>query len=48
MSGRAFSIGAALMVPAGLVELFLGVKAERRGLEEIAAPLSAVRSARPV
>ncbi|GGO62065.1 MFS transporter [Nonomuraea cavernae] len=36
----AFSIGALLMIAAGLVELFLGVRAERKGLEEIAAPLS--------
>ncbi|MEU8246420.1 MFS transporter [Nonomuraea sp. NPDC048916] len=36
----AFSIGALLMIAAGLVELFLGVKAERKGLEEIAAPLT--------
>ncbi|MEU7895492.1 MFS transporter [Nonomuraea sp. NPDC049152] len=43
----AFSIGAGLMVLAGLVELVLGVKAERKGLEEIATPLSAVQSARP-
>ena len=37
----AFSVGAALMVAAGLVEIFLGVKAERRGLEDIAQPLTA-------
>jgi MFS family permease len=37
----AFSIGAALMVLAGLVELVLGVKAERRSLEDIAQPLTA-------
>ncbi|AWS47572.1 MFS transporter [Streptosporangium sp. 'caverna'] len=37
----AFSIGASLMIAAGLVEMFLGVKAERRGLEDIAEPLSA-------
>jgi len=37
----AFSIGAALMVAAGLTEVFLGVRAERRGLEQIARPLSA-------
>jgi MFS family permease len=37
----AFSIGAALMVAAGLVEIFLGVRAERRGLEDIAQPLTA-------
>ena len=37
----AFSIGAILMIVAGLVEIFLGVKAERKGLEDIAEPLSA-------
>ncbi|GAA1615299.1 MFS transporter [Nonomuraea maheshkhaliensis] len=36
----AFCIGAVVMITGGLVELFLGVKAERKGLEEIAAPLS--------
>ncbi|GAA2213091.1 MFS transporter [Nonomuraea monospora] len=36
----AFSIGGIIMIAAGLVEVFLGVKAERRGLEDIAAPLS--------
>ena len=37
----AFAIGASLMILAGLVEVFLGVKAERKGLEEIASPLTA-------
>ena len=37
----AFSIGAALMILAGIVEIFLGVKAERRSLEDIAQPLTA-------
>ncbi|MEU0569812.1 MFS transporter [Nonomuraea sp. NPDC005983] len=37
----AFAIGALIMIAAGLVEVFLGVKAERKGLEEIAAPLTA-------
>ncbi len=36
----AFVIGAALMTAAGLVEVFLGVKAERRSLEDIAQPLT--------
>lgn len=36
----AFSIGASLMIAAGIVEIFLGVRAERRGLEQIARPLS--------
>lgn len=38
----AFAIGAVLMIAAGLVEAFLGVRAERRGLESIARPLTAV------
>jgi MFS family permease len=37
----AFCIGASLMILAGLVEVFLGVRAERRGLEDIAQPLTA-------
>lgn len=36
----AFTIGAILMILAGIVEMIFGVKAERRGLEDIAAPLS--------
>lgn len=36
-----YYIGAALMIAAGLVELFLGVDAERKSLEDIATPLSA-------
>jgi MFS family permease len=39
----AFTIGAALMIAAGLVEIVLGVKAERRSLEDIARPLTAIR-----
>ncbi|MFD9128193.1 MFS transporter [Kitasatospora sp. NPDC059571] len=39
----AFCIGASLMVVAGLVEAAIGVKAERRSLESLAAPLSQVR-----
>ncbi|MFG2071537.1 MFS transporter [Nonomuraea maritima] len=39
----AFTIGAVVMIAAGLVEVFLGVKAERKSLESIAAPLSTVR-----
>ncbi|MEV6111034.1 MFS transporter [Streptomyces sp. NPDC052109] len=38
----AFSIGAALMCVAGLVAAALAVRAERRSLEDIARPLSAV------
>jgi MFS family permease len=37
----AFSIGAALMILASIAELFLGVRAERQSLEEIAQPLTA-------
>jgi MFS family permease len=35
-----YYIGAGLMIAAGLVELFLGVDAERKSLEDIASPLS--------
>ncbi|WP_051838575.1 MFS transporter [Streptomyces sp. NRRL WC-3742] len=38
----AFCVGAALMALAGLVEAAIGVKAERRSLESLAAPLSEV------
>ncbi|MER6002770.1 MFS transporter [Nonomuraea angiospora] len=37
----AFSIGGIVMIVAGLVELLFGVKAERKGLEAIATPLTA-------
>lgn len=37
----AFVVGAALMVAAGIVEIFLGVRAEQRSLEDIAQPLTA-------
>ena len=37
----AFVIGASLMIAAGLVEVFFGVKAERQSLESIARPLTA-------
>ncbi len=36
-----YYIGAGLMIAAGLVELFLGVDAEGKSLEDIASPLSA-------
>jgi hypothetical protein len=36
----AFVIGASLMILAGLVEIVLGVRAERRGLEDIAQQLT--------
>jgi MFS family permease len=42
----AFSIGAGLMIAAGIVELVFGVKAERRGLEDIAAPLTTAATGR--
>jgi len=41
----AFVIGAVLMIGAGLVELVLGVRAERKSLEELATPLSAATPA---
>jgi MFS family permease len=37
-----YAFGAALMIGAALVELWLGVAAERRALEEVARPLSSV------
>ena len=37
----AFAIGAALMIGAGIIEIFLGLRAERRSLEDIAQPLTA-------
>ncbi len=40
----AFFIGAAVMAMGGIVELFLGVKAEGKELEKIAEPLTAQRS----
>ncbi|MFC5217440.1 MFS transporter [Streptomyces coerulescens] len=40
----AFQIGAALMCLAGLVAAFFAVRAERRSLEDIARPLTAVAS----
>ena len=42
-----YLIGAGVMVVGGLVEVFLGVSAERRSLEQIAPPLSAVTATRP-
>jgi MFS family permease len=43
----AFCIGAALMTGAGLVAWFLAINAERRSLEDLAAPLSAATAAKP-
>src|SRR5579862_4049576 len=42
---EALALGAALMIAGGLVEIVFGVKAERRRLEGIAKPLTAVSSA---
>jgi MFS family permease len=42
-----YLIGGGVMVVGGLVELALGVKAERRPLESVATPLSAVPEAVP-
>jgi Na+/H+-translocating membrane pyrophosphatase len=36
----AFVVGAVLMILAGLVEVALGVRAERRSLEDLATPLT--------
>jgi MFS family permease len=36
-----YLLGAGLMIAAGVVEMFMGVEAARRSLEEVAAPLSA-------
>ena len=43
----AFSIGASLMILAGIAEIILGVNAERRSLEDIAQPLTAADAAAP-
>ncbi len=40
----ALAVGAVLMIVGGVAEIAFGVKAERRGLEGIARPLTAVRS----
>jgi hypothetical protein len=37
----AFAIGAAVMIVGGLVAAILGVRAERRSLEDLARPLTA-------
>jgi MFS family permease len=39
-----YLIGAAVMVVGGVVEIFLGIDAEGKSLEDVAAPLSAVTS----
>jgi MFS family permease len=38
-----YLLGAGVMIVGGIVEIFLGIAAEGRSLEEIASPLSAVR-----
>jgi hypothetical protein len=38
-----YLVAAVLMIGAAIAELILGVKAERRSLEEVAAPLSESR-----
>ena len=38
-----YLIAAGLMIVAALVELIIGVRAERRSLESIAAPLTAIK-----
>ena len=40
----ALALGAVLMIVGGVVEIVFGVKAERKGLEGIAKPLTAVTS----
>jgi hypothetical protein len=42
-AGTWYLIGAALMIAAGLVAVFLAVAAERKTLEDVARPLTAVR-----
>jgi MFS family permease len=42
-----YLIGAVLMIAAGLVEVWLGVNAEQKPLEEIATPLTAEDAAQP-
>ncbi len=42
-----YVLGAALMVAGGVVELCLGVDAERKSLEDVASPLSAANGSHP-
>jgi MFS family permease len=42
-----YLIGAAVMIVGGVVDIFLGVDAEGRSLEDVAPPLAAVRATRP-
>ncbi|MEP6697193.1 MAG: MFS transporter [Pseudonocardiales bacterium] len=39
-----YLIGAAVMIVGGVVEIFLGVVAEQKSLEDVASPLSAIRA----
>ena len=43
-----YAAGAALMVTGGVVEAVLGVAAERKSLEDVAAPLAALQAGTPV
>ena len=43
---RGYYVGAALMIAAGIVEMVLGVNAEKRSLEDITTPLSAEEAER--
>jgi len=43
----AYLIGAAVMIVGGVVEIVLGVAAERQSLENVASPLSAVKNSPP-
>ena len=42
---KALAIGAVLMIVGGVTEIVFGIDAERRGLESIAKPLTAVKAA---
>ena len=44
----AYLVGSAVMILGGLVEVFLGVAAERQALESVATPLSALAAGAPV
>ena len=41
-----YLLGAALMIAAGLVAVFLAVAAERKSLEDVAKPLTVARARR--
>jgi len=40
----AFVIGGVIMILGGVVEALLGIDAERKSLEQVAAPITAVRA----